>query len=341
MSGSGVPAARWWQPLAGSRVRCDLCPRRCELAPGQAGFCGMRRNEAGQLVSLGYGRPQGLSADPVEKKPLYHFLPGTRTLSFGTEGCNLACSFCQNWHMSRAAPPADAAPQVAPEEVVELALQADCRSIAFTYNEPILFAEYALDVARAARAADLRCLAVTAGFIEPTPRAELFGELAAANIDLKGASEQFYRRWCKAQLQPVLDTIRSVRRDTECWIELTHLVIPGLNDSEAQLQELVDRVLQSVGPDTPLHLSAFHPAHRLTDRPRTDGATLRRARSMARDAGVQHVYLGNVADDEGGMTRCAACDAVLVRRSGYSVTLEGLHDGRCAACGAAPPGVWR
>jgi len=341
MSERAAWPARWWSPQGDGRVTCTLCPRACTLHEGQAGFCKLRRNQGGELVTLGYGRPQGLSADPVEKKPLYHFLPATRILSFGTEGCNLACRFCQNWHLSRAAPPADAKPRVGPEEIVELALQSGCRSIAFTYNEPILFAEYALAVAREAAAHGLRSVAVTAGYIGPAARAELFGALAAANIDLKGSNEEFYRRWCGASIEPVLETIKWIGANSECWVELTHLVIPGLNDSDAQLAELVDRVLQSVGPDRPLHLSAFHPAHRMQDRPRTDLATLLRARVIAREAGVRHVYLGNVAHDDGGVTRCPACSAALVRRSWYSTTVEGLVDGRCGTCGEAVPGVWR
>jgi pyruvate formate lyase activating enzyme len=330
---------RWWTSRQDGAVQCQTCPRACLIKPGRAGFCFVRQNVAGALVGLGYGQPTGFSADPVEKKPLYHFLPGSEILSFGTVGCNLGCRFCQNWHMSRSRE----LPRtrfVPPEEVVRLAKQAGCPAIAFTYNEPTIFAEYAIDIAQAAREQGLRCVAVTAGYISPEPRVELFRELAATNIDLKGFSDDFYTRWSRAHLQPVLDTIREVHESTSCWIELTNLIVPGLNDGEAELHGLAEWILEVLGPDVPLHFSAFHPAGRLTDRPRTPLATLLKARTIARTTGLHHIYLGNLPAPDGGTTRCPSCSTLLVAREGYQVEVRQLQDGRCGRCGAPIPGVW-
>ncbi|MBM4319656.1 MAG: AmmeMemoRadiSam system radical SAM enzyme [Deltaproteobacteria bacterium] len=332
---------RWWEQHGAEVVQCRTCPRCCVIHEGKAGFCGVRRNVEGRLVGLGYGWPTGFAVDPVEKKPLHHFLPGTKILSFGTVGCNLACKFCQNWHMSHSRDVSLRQRFVPPEEVVRLAREAGCPSIAFTYNDPTIFAEYAVDIARAAREQGIRCVAVTAGYIEPEPRAELFAELAAANIDLKAFSDDFYHGWCRARLQPVLETIRWVHEHTDCWIELTNLVITGLNDGEAQLRALVDWVGEALGPDVPLHFSAFHPAGKVLDRPRTPQATLAAARELAWQAGLRHVYLGNVVDAEGWTTRCPQCLTVLVRRSWYEVEPLLGEDGRCPRCGATVAGVWK
>ncbi len=331
---------RWWTPLGDGSIRCDLCPRRCVIKPGKAGFCIVRRNEGGRLVDAGWGHPTGLAVDPIEKKPLYHFLPGSRILSFGTVGCNLGCRFCQNWHMSRSRDLRTDEPPLEPTEVVQAALASGSESIAFTYNDPIIFARYAIDVAQEARAKGLRSVAVTAGYVEPGPREDFFRAMDAANIDLKGFSEDFYRKWCRAELAPVLDTISWVVRETDCWVELTNLVIPGLNDDEATIRAMCEWIVRELGPDVPLHLSAFHPDAELRDRPRTPLATLEAARAWARDVGLRYVYVGNVHDPEGWVTRCHVCGEPVIRRGWFGVQELRLERDRCPSCGTRIPGVF-
>ncbi len=334
----GAPA-RWWEPAGEGRVRCGLCPHRCLLRSGQAGLCGVRRNEGGQLWARSWGRPLGLAADPIEKKPLYHFLPGSGVLSFGSTGCTLSCSFCQNWQLSRGESVLPEAP-MAPAELVRLARSAGCASVAYTYNEPLTFAEYALDVAQAATAAGLRNVMVSAGYVTPEARAEIFGAMDAANIDLKSFDPEFYRRHCRAELQPVLETLRWLAQASACWLEVTTLIIPGLNDDLALLRAQAAWMVRELGPEVPLHLSAFHPAHKVLDRPRTPLATLQAAAAVARAEGLQHVYLGNVQGPGESDTRCAGCGARLVAREFQRPPRLRLVDGGCPDCGRRLPGVW-
>jgi len=331
---------RWWTPGEAGELTCRLCPHECRIRPGRTGLCGIRRNHEGRLLGLGYGHPSGFAADPIEKKPLYHFLPGSRILSFGTVGCHLRCRFCQNWSLSRSQDVETARDLVRPEEVVRLAQEAGCPSIAFTYNEPTIFAEYALEVALAAHEAGLRTVAVTAGYINPEPRAELFQALDGANVDLKGFSDEFYTRWTGAHLAPVLDTLRWIHQETSCWLEVTNLVIPGLNDDEDAVSRLVDWVHEALGEEVPLHFSAFHPAGQVTDRPRTPAARLDAARQLARRRGRRFVYIGNVDDPEEAATRCPGCGEVLVTRHWGGVDLLRLVDGGCPRCRLPLPGVW-
>lgn len=333
--------ARFWHALEGDRVQCDLCPRACRLPEGRRGPCGGRTNQAGKMVLVGYGRTSGFGLDPIEKKPLFHYLPGSSVLSFGTAGCNLACRFCQNWDISKGSE-AVLSTAADPAAVADAAERLGARSVAFTYNDPVAFHEYALEVARACRARGLGTVAVTAGYVNPAPRAEFYALIDAANIDLKSFDDGFYRRYCRGRLAPVLETLEYVARLPGTWLEITTLLIPGLNDSPQEIGALAEWVAAHLGADTPLHFSAFHPAFRLVDRPPTPAATLVEGRRLARAAGLRHVYTGNIRDPDGQSTRCASCGEVLVGRDWYRLTAWGLDEtGRCRACGAACAGVFR
>ena len=338
--GTAAPV-RFWHLRPDGRVQCDLCPHHCSLREGQRGRCIGRVCRDGAITLASYGRCRGLAVDPIEKKPLFHFFPGSTVLSLGTAGCNLACRFCQNWDISRAAGDDALGVAAAPEAVAEQAARLGCRSVAFTYNDPVPFHEYAVDTARACRARGLRTVAVTAGYVDPEPREEFYAVIDAANIDLKSFDDAFYRRWCGARLAPVLETLEFVAREMTTWLEVTNLLIPGLNDSPAEVSALSAWVAGHLGPDTPLHFSGFHPAYRTTDRPPTPAATLSAAQRLARAEGLRFVYTGNVPDPEGQSTRCPGCGALLVGRDGYRLTAWGLGPGgACAACGRACPGAF-
>jgi len=304
--------------------------------------CFARQAREGRIELAAYGRVSGVAVDPIEKKPLYHFLPASRSLSFGTIGCNLLCRFCQNWHISKPSDESALDPEpVTPDQIVAAAQRTGSASISYTYNEPIVSYEFTLDCAAAAREAGLRNVAVTAGYIEPEPRAAFFGLMDAANIDLKSFRESFYRRLCGVHLQPVLDTIEYVHGLDTCWLELTMLIIPGENDSAREIRELSEWVLTRLGPDVPLHFSAFHPNYRMDDRPVTPLETLREARRIAKEVGLRHVYTGNVWDDDGATTWCARCGLALIRRRGFAVVENRLRPGGvCPDCGERCPGVW-
>ena len=339
-----MPEARWWRTLADGRVQCDLCPRRCRLREGQRGFCFVRQNVGGELQLTTYGRSSGFAVDPVEKKPLYHFLPGSRVLSFGTAGCNLACKFCQNWEMSTSREFDSLSREASPLQIAEDALRLGCDSVAFTYNDPIIFAEYAIDTAHACRAVGVRPIAVSAGYIEPAPARELYGAMDGANIDLKGFTEEFYRKITGGRLEVVLGTLKAIR-DTDCWLEVTTLLIPGLNDSENEIREMTSWVVENLGPQTPHHFSAFHPTHRMQDRPRTPAETLIRAREIAMEEGEQYAYTGNIYDPEGQSTYCPQCRAVVIWRDRFmadpaGLTVRASGEGACAKCGAFIAGVF-
>jgi len=333
--------ARYWHRLADGRLECDLCPRACRLHDGQRGFCFVRAREGDVITLTAYGRSSGFCVDPIEKKPLNHFLPGTPVLSFGTAGCNLGCKFCQNWDISKSHEVDTLADAASPKEIAAAAVRLDCRSVAFTYNDPVIFLEYAVDTADACRSRRLRSVAVTAGYICAEPRAELFAHMDAANIDLKAFSDDFYRRICGGRLAPVLETLEYVARETDVWLEVTTLLIPGLNDSDAEIDALTRWVVDRLGPDVPLHFSAFHPDWKLRDRPPTPPATLTRARGIALANGVHYAYTGNVRDPEGQSTWCHSCGGLLIERDWYRLGAWNLTaDGRCATCGAACAGVF-
>ena len=330
----------YWSRLQDGRVVCELCPRECKLREGQRGLCFVRACEDRQIVLKSYGRSSGFCVDPIEKKPLNHFLPGTPVLSFGTAGCNLTCKFCQNWDISKSREINTLADTAGPDEIAEAAERLGCRSVAFTYNDPVIFLEYARDVATACRARGLRTVAVTAGYVNPEPRKELFSFIDAANIDLKSFDEGFYHRIAGGHLAPVLDTLRYLRRETEVWFEITNLLIPGHNDSDDEVRRMSDWIVDELGPDVPVHFSAFHPSYRMRDVPPTPRSTLRRAREIAKEAGVHHVYLGNVHDRAGDTTFCAECGATLIERSWYELRAWNLQDGACPSCGARCVGVF-
>jgi pyruvate formate lyase activating enzyme len=310
------------------------------LRPGQRGFCFVRENVDGGLSLTTYGRSSGFAVDPIEKKPLYHFLPGSSALSFGTAGCNLACRFCQNWEISAARDFDRLQVAAGPAEIAAAAVRRGCHSVAYTYNDPIIFAEYALDTAIACREAGIANVAVTAGYICDEPRRDLFGAMDAANIDLKSFNPDFYRRVVGGRLEVILETLAYVVHETTCWVEITTLLIPGLNDSDAEIRALTEWVGGELGSGVPLHFTAFHPDNRLRDVPRTPLSTLQRARQIALDAGLQFVYTGNVVDEAGGATHCPNCGALLIRRRGYEVEVVGLAGGTCTHCGTPVPGRW-
>ena len=337
----GAVTARFWHRLDDGRLQCDLCPHHCRLRDGQRGRCFVRAREGDRLVLTTYGRASGFCIDPIEKKPLNHLLPGTAVLSFGTAGCNLSCRFCQNWEISTSREVDTLADEAAPADIAAAAEALGCASVAFTYNDPVIFHEYAVDVAAACRARGIRTVAVTAGFVEPEPRREFFRAMDAANIDLKAFTPAFYRRLCGARLDPVLDTLRDVARETDVWLEVTTLLIPGHNDGDAEVAALAGWIATELGPDVPLHLTAFYPAHRMTDVPPTPPSTLRRARRTARSCGLRFVYTGNVHDVEGGTTCCPGCGQAVIVRDGYTLVRYHLDDhGHCRACGTRLPGVF-
>ena len=330
--------ARWWSPLGDGRLECRLCPRFCKLRDGQRGFCFVRQRAGDRLVLTTYGRSSGFCVDPIEKKPLNHFHPGSAVLSFGTAGCNLGCRFCQNWDISRASEFDALADAASPEQIARTAKDLGCRSVAFTYNDPTVFAEYAIDVAAACRAIGVNTVAVTAGYITPEARPEFYAAMDAANVDLKAFTEAFYHRLCFASLAPVLETLIYLRHETRVWFEITTLLSPGENDSDADLHAAADWIATHLGLDVPWHFTAFHPDFKLLDKPPTPPATLMRARRIALGKGIRYVYTGNVRDPEGGSTWCPACHRRLIERHGYQLGEYHVRDGHCEFCNWPVPG---
>jgi pyruvate formate lyase activating enzyme len=339
---------RFWHRLEDGRVQCDLCPRFCKLHEGQRGLCFVRARLEDRIVLTTYGRSSGYCVDPIEKKPLNHFLPGTPVLSFGTAGCNLACKFCQNWDISKSREINTLSDRASPEMIARAAERLGCRSVAYTYNDPIIFHEYAVDVAKACRERGICSVAVSSGYVTAEPRAEFYRHIDAANIDLKGFDDDFYRKLCGGSLTPVLETLLYLKHETSVWVETTTLLIPGLNDSDAEIEAMTSWVVDKLGPDIPMHFTAFHPDWKMTDRPPTPLATLIRARAIAHKNGVRHAYTGNVCDPEGSSTCCAGCGKLLIARDGYVLGHWNLDArGRCRGCGTvlagvfeAEPGTW-
>jgi pyruvate formate lyase activating enzyme len=341
---SGFPG-RYWHALEDGRIQCDLCPRLCKLNEGQRGLCFVRARTDDQIVLTTYGRSSGYCIDPIEKKPLNHFLPGTPVLSFGTAGCNLTCKFCQNWDISKSREWDTLADQAMPEAIAKAAAAHGCRSVAFTYNDPVIFLEYAVDVAAACREVGVRTVAVTAGYISPEPRKEFFRAMDAANVDLKGFTERFYRELSSASLANVLDTLVHVKHETDCWLEITNLIIPGENDDPRELAEMSRWIARELGPDVPVHFSAFHPDWKMLDTPATPHETIVTARQIAHDAGLNYVYLGNVHDKGRQSTYCPNCATRTIGRDWYElsewqVTPVGNTGGGCPNCGTRIPGVF-
>jgi pyruvate formate lyase activating enzyme len=345
-TGSDYPG-RWWHRLNDGRIQCDLCPRYCKLNDGQRAFCFVRMRQGDGIVLTTYGRSTGFCIDPIEKKPLDHFYPGTPVLSFGTAGCNLGCRFCQNWDISKAREIERLSEEATPDMIADAAVRTGCRSVAFTYNDPVIFAEYAMDTARACRARGVKAVAVTAGYIAPEARRDFYAVMDAANVDLKAFTEQFYHQLTFSHLEPVLDTLRYLRHETDVWFEVTTLLIPGQNDSEDEVAKLCDWFVANLGDEVPLHFTAFHPDFKMTDVAPTPPVTLARARRIGLAAGLKHVYTGNVHDAGGQSTYCAGCGKRLIERDWYVLGEWNVVDGACKFCGRklagrfdAAPGAW-
>ena len=334
-------STKYWHKLEGGRVQCDLCPRFCKLHTGQRGLCFVRENLDDEIVLTTYGRSSGYCIDPIEKKPLNHFLPGTPVLSFGTAGCNLACKFCQNWDISKSREVHTLTDAASPELIARAAEQLDCRSVAYTYNDPVIFHEYAIDVAQACHERGIKSVAVTAGYVCPEPRAEFYRYMDGANVDLKAFTEDFYHKITGSHLAPVLETLEYIRHKTDVWLETTTLLIPGKNDSEKELNEMTAWVVEKLGPDVPMHFSAFHPDWKMLDVPATPKKTLIRAREIAINNGVRYAYTGNVHNQAGDSTWCHQCGELLIGRDWYVLSDWKLTaDGKCAACGTPCAGVF-
>ena len=332
---------KYWHLLEDGRVQCDLCPRFCKLHEGQRGLCFVRANQDNRIVMTSYGLSSGYCIDPIEKKPLNHFLPGTPVLSFGTAGCNLACKFCQNWDISKSREIHTLADSASPELIARAAQELGCRSIAYTYNDPVIFHEYAIDVAKACHEVGVKSVAVSAGYVCPEPRAEFYQHMDAANIDLKAFDENFYHKLTGAHLQPVLETLQYLHHDTDVWLETTTLLIPGKNDSEKELQEMTQWVVENLGPDMPMHFSAFHPDYKMKDIPPTPKETLIKARDIAMKNGVRYAYTGNVHNQAGDSTYCHHCGTTLIGRDWYQLSEWNLDEkGHCKSCGTACAGVF-
>ncbi len=333
--------ARYWHVFSENKLQCDLCPRYCKVSPGQRGLCFVRGNENGQMYLYSYGLSSGFCIDPIEKKPLNHFLPGTPVLSFGTAGCNLACKFCQNWDMSKAREMSRLSDAASPEQLAQACADYHCRSIAFTYNDPVIFLEYAKDVAQACSARGIKTVAVTAGYITDEARPEFYSFVDAANVDLKAFSERFYKKICGGQLGPVLDTLRYLKHETKVWFEITTLLIPDENDSNEEIQAMCEWIMDELGPSVPLHFTAFHPDWKMMDKPPTPATTLTRAREIALATGLHYVYTGNVHDAAGSSTYCPHCGLRLIERDWYQLGEWNLDArGCCKGCGATIPGVF-
>ncbi|OMH33599.1 AmmeMemoRadiSam system radical SAM enzyme [Motiliproteus sp. MSK22-1] len=332
---------RYWHKLDDGRVQCDVCPRACKLRDGQRGLCFVRGCEAGQIFLYTWGRSSGFCVDPIEKKPLNHFLPGSPVLSFGTAGCNLACKFCQNWDMSKSREMDTLADEAHPEELAQAAEKLGCRSVAFTYNDPVIFMEYAIDVAKACHQMGINSVAVSAGYICEEPREEFYRYIDAANIDLKAFSERFYKKICGGELAAVLETLKYLKHETNVWFELTTLLIPDENDSDRELNDMTAWIVDNLGVEVPIHFSAFHPDWKMQDKPRTPADTLTRARKIAMKNGIRYAYTGNVHDRDGGSTFCHSCGALLIERDWYQLGHWGLTDtGCCQQCQSQLPGVF-
>ena len=335
MSEQTVVATRYWHRLDDGRLQCDVCPRHCHLREGQRGLCYVRQRIDDEIKLVSYGRSSGFCIDPIEKKPLNHFYPGTSVLSFGTAGCNLACKFCQNWDMSKSREMDTLADAAQPDALAASALDLGCRSIAFTYNDPVVFLEYAIDVAEACREVGVKAVAVTAGYIDPDPRIEFFDHIDAANVDLKAFTERFYHKICGGHLEAVLETLEYIVHETDTWLELTTLLIPGQNDADSELHEMTEWVVERLGPDVPMHFTAFHPDWKMLDIGPTPAATLQRARRIALENGIRYPFTGNVHDARGSSTYCPGCGDLVIERDWYQLgrwRLEG--SGSCGSCGS-------
>jgi len=332
--------AKWWNREESGRIKCTLCPRYCILSDGQKGFCFVRENIDGTLYSTAYGRPTGFAIDPIEKKPLFHFYPNTEILSFGTAGCNLGCKFCQNWTMSKSKLDEINSVSAIPEDVINLAQKHKVKSIAYTYNDPTIIGEYVIDISKLARELGIKSVMVTAGYIDAEARKDVYKYIDAANIDLKAFSENFYHNLTSSKLAPVLDTIKWLRNETDIWIELTTLLIPNENDSDDEIKEMTNWILENIGDEVPHHFTAFHPTFKMQNHQRTPSAALDRARSIALNAGMKYVYVGNVHNPEAETTYCPNCKTPLIERDWHNVNVNKIANGKCCNCNTKISGLF-
>jgi len=340
MSQQKYKIAQWWRKLDSGKILCTLCPRYCKIGPGQNGFCFIRQNRNDKLITIGYGHPTGFAVDPIEKKPLSHFLPGSTILSFGTAGCNLGCRFCQNWSISKARLDDLQSLTATPEQVVQLAQKHQTPSIAYTYNDPTIFGEYVIDISRLAREANIRSVMVTAGYIDKDARRDVFQYIDAANVDLKAFTDRFYHKLTFSHLENVLDTLIWIKNETNVWLEITTLLIPGENDSEDEIAKMCDWILQNLGKSVPLHFTAFHPDYKMVDKPRTSYSSLKSARKIALESGILYCYIGNIHDQEGQTTYCPACKKSLIIRDWHSIINNRLNNDLCPDCGYRIAGIF-
>lgn len=339
----GAVPGRYWHKLEDGRIQCDVCPRFCKLRAGQRGLCFVRASDGEQVVLTTYGRSSGFCIDPIEKKPLNHFYPGTPILSFGTAGCNLTCKFCQNHDISKSREFDKLQSLATPAMIAEAAVKSGCKSVAYTYNDPVIFLEYAIDTAKECRKRGIKNVAVTAGYITPDARKEFYQHMDAANVDLKAFTPEFYKELCSADLEAVKETLVYIKHETDCWLEITDLVIPGHNDAMEEIDAMSKWIVDALGPDVPVHFTAFHPDWKMLDVPHTPPETLVRAREIAMNNGVRYAYTGNVHDKAHQSTYCHNCGAVLIGRDWYelsefTVTTKGNYPGNCQACGSDVPG---
>ncbi len=341
MKKNELKIADWWEQAENGKILCTLCPRYCTIGEGQVGFCYIRQNFDGKLYSIGYGRPTGFAVDPIEKKPLNHFLPGSTILSFGTAGCNLGCKFCQNWSISKAKLDDENSLSVSAEEVVALAIKHNTPSLAFTYNDPTIFGEYVIDISKIAREEGIKSVMVTAGYIDKQARKDIYKYIDAANVDLKAFSEVFYHKLTFSHLNHVLDTLVWLKKGTDIWFEITTLLIPGENDSDDEIKQECEWILKNLGDEVPLHFTAFHPDFKMLNRSRTPESTLLRARKIAIESGIKYVYVGNIFHSEGHTTFCHNCNTSLIKRDWHDVIVNQIKDGRCPKCSVIVPGVFK
>ncbi len=332
--------AKWWEPTVKNKILCTLCPRYCKIGEGQPGFCYIRQNHNGKLYTTGYGHPTGFAIDPIEKKPLNHFYPGTSILSFGTAGCNLGCRFCQNWSISKAKLDELNAEEASPEDVVKIAKRYKAPSIAFTYNDPTIFGEYVIDISKIARQEGIKSVMVTAGYIDKIARKEVYKYIDAANVDLKAFNQKFYRKLTFSELDAVLDTLIWLKNETDIWFEITTLLIPGENDSQEEIKQECEWILENLGDSVPLHFTAFHPDFKMRDKFPTPEKTLTSARKIALSEGLKFCYLGNVFNAEGQTTYCPECGTPLIKRGWHDVLSDNLSNGKCYKCNTLIPGIF-
>ncbi len=341
ISTKNLKEARWWEHDEKGKILCTLCPRFCHIGSGQAGFCYIRQNIDDKLYSLGYGQSTGFAIDPVEKKPLNHFLPGSPILSFGTAGCNLGCKFCQNWSISKAKLDDNNSMVASPENIVAIALKNKCPSIALTYNDPTIIGEFVIDINKIAKEHGIHTVLVTAGYITPQARKEVYANVSAANVDLKGFTEKFYQKITLSEIAPVLDTLKWLKNESDIWFEITNLKIPDENDSIEETKEMCEWILNNLGDEIPLHFTAFHPDFKMMDKQRTPAETVNNARKIAMDMGIKYCYVGNIHEISGQTTYCPNCKTAVIARDWHKVLMSNMVGNKCKNCGTKIAGVFR